>query len=422
MQPSHAGMSSAYRAVVCINLEGGNDGINMFIPNDDARYAEYANARGELALARNSLIPVQTTRTRESFAFHPNMPKLASLFSRYKLAVLSNVGTLHMPTTPRQYKNKSINIPDSLYAHNAQQNQWQSPNTQIINRVGFGWGGLMADSLQGLNNAALYPATVSLAGINSYCTGSMTRAASVNPQNLSGLKGFRQSDFDHRRLQAIKKLLKVDRDLSLVAASSNGASRMMDEISIYEEVVESMPALSTTFPDTNIGRQLREVARMLQARWLLRLNRQIFYVSFGSFDTHTSQLQRHTALLAELDEAMSAFYRATEELSVDSQVLSFTMSDFGRTLQPANDGSDHAWGNHQIIMGGSVNGGDVYGKLPSYILGGADDASVKGRLIPTTSVDQYAATIAEWMGVNHSDINAMLPNLANFDRQRLGFV
>lgn len=422
IRPCLSAASAGYRAVVCINLEGGNDGINMFMPNDDARYAEYAHARGQLAVERYSLIPVQTRLSRDSFAFHPSMLGMSSLFTQNRLAVLANVGTLSGPTTKNQYRDKSTPLPEFLFSHNAQRNQWQSPTRSRFINDQLGWGGLMADSLQGLNASSQYPAAVSMAGMSTYCTGRVTHAADVVPYNLSGLKGFGQSDFDQRRLAAIKKLLEVKYDQSLLSSYSKYSNGAFDEIAVYKDVVDAMPALKTTFPNTRLGLQLHQVARMLQARWLLGLNRQIFYVSQQGFDTHSQQLYKQVSLLEELDEAMIAFYKATEELGVESDVLSFTISDFGRTVKPANGGSDHAWGNHHIVMGGSVKGGEVYGKVPSLALGGADDASTKGRLIPTTAVDQYAATIAAWMGVSDADILAMFPNLRNFDTQRLGFI
>lgn len=414
--------SADYKSVVCINLEGGNDGVNMFIPNDDARYIEYAQAREELALARNNLIPVQSSKLHEPFSFHMSMPNIASLFSRKKLAILANVGTLTTPATSKQFRESANELPEYLFAHNAQQNQWQSPGTTHTSNVSSGWGGGMADALQSLNSGALYPTAVSLAGVNRYCMGIKTKPASVNPYLLSGLSGFREREFDYRRLQAMRDLRNADNNISLIAEASEATRRVIDESSVFKKYINSMPSLRTSFPNTKLGMQLHQVARIIQARWILGLNRQIFYVSLQGFDTHTNQLQTHARLLSEVDAAMSAFYRATEELNVESNVLSFTMSDFGRTVKPANGGSDHAWGNHQIIMGGSVNGGEVYGKLPSLVIGGVDDVGMKGRLIPTTSVEQYAATIAGWMGVSQPDINILFPNLVNFETQHLGFV
>jgi len=209
---------------------------------------------------------------------------------------------------------------------------------------------------------------------------------------------------------------------ALVDSAASGSRRMLDEITVLNNALNVLPSLQTVFPDTSIGKQFRQVARMIQARDSLGLSRQIFFVSLSGFDTHADQLASQAGLLARLDAAMASFYQATEELAVASQVTSFTLSEFGRTLLPANSGSDHGWGNHHFIMGGAVNGGDVYGEFPSLVLSGSDDASDKGRLIPTTSVDQYAATIANWLGVGTQDLADLFPNLINFPNPLLRFI
>lgn len=415
--------TSDYRAAVCINLAGGNDGSNLFVANDDARYRDYAAARGALALPRGELRAVIARSGGARYGFHPELFGLSALFAQNKLAVLANVGTLQQSVTREQVQARSAALPKHLFSHSDQQNQWQSTRASRTSRDTTGWGGLTADALRAANASAQYPSVATLAGSTRFCEGDITRPVAVEPGNLAGLRGVNsRGDYNIDRRRSMQQLLDADLDHALIATASAGTRRTFNEIETLNSAFAYLPPLATTFPGTSIGQQFAQIAKMIQARALLGLSRQIFYVSLGSFDTHAGQLQRQAALFGELDAAMTAFYRATEELGVASQVLSFTMSDFGRTLKPSNGGSDHAWGSHHLIMGGSVLGGDVYGTFPSSVLGGPDDADERGRFIPTTSVDQYAATIAAWLGVSNADIAGIFPNLANFQTRRLGFV
>lgn len=412
-----------YRAAVCINLAGGNDGSNLFVATDDARYQAYANARAALALAPGELRPVATRANGARYGFHPQLPELATLFAQNRVAVLANVGTLRRPITREQFRAKSVALPQHLFSHSDQQDQWQSMGAGRTSQDTTGWGGLIADALRGSNTAAQYPSVATFAGPTLFCEGRLTRPVAIEPGNLTGLKGFNGAvDISINRRRGMEQLLEVDLGQPLVAAASAGARRAIDEAETLSNALAGLPPLQTGFPATEIGQQLHQAAKMIQARALLGLSRHVFFASLDGFDTHAGQLQRQAALFAELDAAMTAFYQATEELGVASQVLTFTMSDFGRTLKPANGGSDHGWGSHHLVMGGSVLGGEVYGTFPSLTLGGADDADARGRFIPTTSVDQYAATIAAWIGVSGADIAKIFPNLGDFPTLRLGFV
>lgn len=411
-----------YRAAVCVFLGGGNDGCNCFVPMDSSGYQQYANARGELALAEDSLLPVSTRSGGLSFGFHANLPGMRDLFSQGKLAVLANVGRLDTPITREQYLSKTAAIPPNLFAHSDQVRQWQSAQASHLNSGMPGWGGQMADALLATNSTAIYPSVTSMAGTQLYCEGEVTFPSSVNPEVLDGLKGFSTSTTSQLRMDGMRQLIDSLSGRVMVDAAAGSSRRMMDEVDVLNSTLASYPALQTVFPTTSIGNQFKRVAEMIQARDGFGMGRQIFFVSLSGFDTHSEQLTNQAALLAELDAAMAAFYLATQQLGMAEQVLTFTLSEFGRTMLPANGGSDHGWGNHQFIMGGGVQGGDYYGTMPSLALGGPDDASDKGRLIPTTSTDQYAATIAAWLGVSDTDIQNIFPRLAGFQTQRLAFV
>ena len=410
-----------YRAAVCIFLVGGNDGNNTIIPNDDAGYNAYAAARKGLAIDRGALLPVQT-RSGKQYAFHPKLTGLRNLFSNNKLAVLANVGTLRQPLTRSEYLAGIGVRPAGLLSHSDQQTQWQSFKVDAYGRAAVGWGGQIADALQSMNSGATYPGIVSVAGSNVYCQGIQTHPAAVTAWAQNGLSGFNPSTSSLIMQQAMQQLLSVDTDALLLGKASADSTNMLGEIRVQAEALAGLPSLTTTFPATDIASQLSMVAKMIQARGSFGLNRQLFFVALNGFDTHADQLPVHSDLLAQLDGAMAAFYQATVEMGVASQVTSFTLSDFGRALAANDTGTDHGWGNHQLIMGGAVNGGDVYGRFANLILGGEDDIGANGRRIPTTSVEQYGATIAAWLGVSSGDIPGIFPNIANFSTPNLGFL
>jgi uncharacterized protein (DUF1501 family) len=192
---------------------------------------------------------------------------------------------------------------------------------------------------------------------------------------------------------------------------------------VLSNALQSITPLQTKFPTNYLGQQLQQVAQVIAARSALAVQRQIFFCSYGGFDTHADQLPQQVQLLTDVSQSMSAFYQATKELGVANEVTTFTLSEFSRTLEPgSNGGSDHAWGAHQLILGGAVQGNAIYGTFPTLVLGGPNDADQNGRFIPTTALDQYAATLATWFGVSAANLPAIFPNLANFTTSNVGFM
>ncbi|HTD21015.1 MAG TPA: DUF1501 domain-containing protein [Terriglobales bacterium] len=422
-----------YKALVCIFLFGGNDGNNTVIPFDTAGYSAYLAARGDstlnngqLGLPQNSLLPINpgvNPQPYSAFALHPQMPGVQALFNGGKAALVANVGTLVQPTDKTHYQNRTVALPSALFSHSDQQNQWQ---TSAPNSSGkSGWAGRAADKTQGLNPGAKIPMIVSVAGANIFATGLATRPAAVNPGQSSAFNGL-----DNNRNTTMQNLLTLDSGVSLVQAASSITGFAFADSNALATALATGTPLQTVFPNTGIGGQLKQVAQIIQVRGALSSNRQIFFCSMGGFDTHNHQLGDQGTLLAQLSAAMGAFYNATVEMGVDQQVTNFTLSEFGRTLQPSSGaGSDHAWGSHQIVIGGAVHGADMYGTYPTLALGGPNDvnnagSSARGRWIPTNSADQYAATLASWFGVSDSDLTSyVFPDLVNFQPTiKLGFM
>jgi uncharacterized protein (DUF1501 family) len=409
-----------YKALVCVFLFGGNDSNNMVIPFDSSSYASYKSARAGLALAQGSLLPITPPSAGAPFAFHPRLGGMQSLFNTQKLAVLANVGTLVQPTTRAQFRNGGALLPMNLFSHSDQEAQMQ---TAILDRVAVtGWAGRTADKIQSIFGGT-FPIIISLAGTNIFCEGIAAQSIQSNGNPTRLLSGFGGSSESTARLGALQSLLTFDTGLSLVQAASTTTGNAIQNGQNLAAALATGAPLATVFPtNSNLSSQLQQVAKIIQVRSALALQRQIFFVSIGGFDTHSNQLSSQDSLLNDLNQSLSAFYQATVEMGVAPNVTTFTLSDFGRTYSPNSTGTDHAWGSHHLIMGGAVKGGDFYGTFPTLAVNGPDDATGEGRWVPTTSLDQYAATMANWFGVAAADLPAIFPNLANFSSPTLGIM
>ena len=418
-----------YQALVCIFLYGGNDGNNMLIPYD--AYTDYNAVRAttdQLNIPKSDLLQIKAaSQGNQVFGLHPGMPELQALYQAGKLALLANVGTLVQPITRQEYLSRIAPLPYQLLSHDDQQNQWQTASVYANDPLTLsGWGGRTADYLGSLNSNSKLPMMITFGGNQPFTQGVTSRP--FEPGN--NLVGFPSDKSTSSRYRALRAIQAEKNPLTLVNAANQMFGSAIDASDFYSAALTPAPTINTAFPDTHIGRQLLKVAKTIAVRQALGAQRQIFFVSVGGFDTHTDQLaaqgspaRRPGDLLLQLSQAIGAFYDSTIELGVGQDVTSFTLSDFGRTFKPASGaGSDHAWGNHHMIVGGSVKGGDIYGKFPTLKLEGPDDASNEGRWIPTTSVDQYAATLTSWFGLSTSDLAASFPNLRNFAAPNLGFM
>jgi len=412
-----------YQALVCIFMTGGNDGHNTVIPINTAQqsYGLYQAGRGGMGLAQNSLLPIHNGS--DVYGLHPSLVELQGLYNAGHAAILANVGMLVKPIDRTAFNtNNSAIIPNALFSHSDQQSQWQ---TSIPTGLGnSGWGGRIADLMQPQNAGATFPSATSMSGATLFLAGQQTFAA-----NVPGGSATLLNTVNSARAGGLQQLLTFDNGLQLVQQANDTLNRGVNYANALSGALASS-TLATQFPLTGadgspnlLAMQLQTVARIIKVRSALGLSRQIFYCNIDGFDTHGGQLNIQASLLQQLSQAILAFYQATQELGVDQNVTTFTASEFGRTLTPnGSGGTDHAWGNHHFVIGSGVQGGKFFGQYPLLSLGGSYDATGRGSLIPTTSVDQYGATMARWFGVGAANMPAIFPNLGNFQTSNLGIL
>ncbi len=457
LSPAAASDVTGYKALVCVFLFGGNDSHNAVVPLTTAEYNTYSAARGGpaeangLALPQGALVPV----LGGTFGFHPAMPNLAALCNAQRLAVVANTGPLLAPTSLAQYKTRAVPLPPQLFSHSDMQSHWQTIRPDYP--AESGWGGRLADVL-GPAATGLLPVGITLGGGGIFTKGQVGSAFQV------GRMRYANGGIDNRNRIARVPVADVDWNWTggnpqalfvgntrLVRANlveEQWANVMEGAIDIGQFVSDSMYNATTVSGTTTyslkvpvpgvwptsgngLAAQLHAVAAMIAARQALGVTRQVFFVSLGGFDNHGDQFGRdavsgnktllagkHFDLLRQLDQALKVFYDATVALGVANNVTTMTMSDFGRTLKSNGQGSDHGWGGHAFVMGGSVNGGRIVGNMPTVALNTASDVG-EGRLLPSTASDTYAATLAKWMGATEGELDAVFPNLSRFPTRTL---
>ena len=435
-----------YKALVCIFLYGGNDGMNMIVPSDAARHDQYAAVRAGLAIPRASLLPMGSV----PYGMHPSLSAMSKVWNDGKLAPVFNLGPLFQPLTKAQFRAAAPNsetVPDSLFSHSDQQTLWESGTTDSLTRTG--WGGRASESLGTVNPV------ISVAGSARFGLSTLqTPLVLPEPGDTFGAYGLQAGDTwapQLARKAAIDAMYAQAQDSALgdaYTAAQRNAFTMSERLGALVKVkpgdAEALPMIDAAFApiivngriSTGLGNQLYQLAKLIAGNATVQGNRQLFFASMGGFDTHEGQSitgspteGHHARLLQQLGDAMAAFYTALKNLGLSNAVTTFTQSDFGRTFAPNNStGTDHAWGNQHLVMGGAVKGGTTYGTYPDLVLGGANDVGVdawelQGRWIPTTAVDQYAATMLGWFGASDTQLAAVLPNLRNFGAARkLGFL
>jgi uncharacterized protein (DUF1501 family) len=438
-----ANAQSGYKALVCVFLYGGNDGCNTVIPTDTTRYNQYAGVRGALALPRSSLVNLSGT----DHGLHPALSALAPVWADQGLAPVFNVGPLFAPLTKAEFRGlpaTDARIPQNLFSHSDQQVLWESASTQVVERTG--WGGRAAATL-GTTNPV-----ISVGGNGRFGLSALqTPLVLPEPGGTFGLNGLENPTWapELERRRALDTLY-AGSDTNAVLNAYMGQQRdalamsaRLGALVAVRPGDQAGSALDAAFApittngrvNTPIGRQLYQVAKLVQGRVTVQGSRQIFFAQQGGFDNHSGQIAvnslegDHARLLKALGDAMACFYNAMKAIGMGDSVTLFTQSDFGRTFKPNNSsGTDHAWGNHQLVMGGAVNGGATYGTFPELVVGGPDDVGqdpweLHGRWLPKLSVDQYAATLLGWMGASEGQLDSILPNLRNFgSARRIGFL
>ncbi len=430
MAEAAAANATDYKAIVCVFMYGGNDYGNTLVPYDSSNYNAYQQLRPSLAYQRASLsstllvpstTPIDSAGVAREFALAPELAPLLPIFNAGKMGVLLNVGTLIQPTSKLQYSNKSVSLPPKLFSHNDQQSVWQSSSPEGATS---GWGGRMGDLFAAGNGNATFTC-VNVSGNAVYLAGKQAVQYQITTNGSVPLAGLQSPLFGSSACsEALRQLVTQSRTHLFENEYNRVSKRSIDADLVLSSALTSGPEIKTVFPsDNNLGDQLKMVARMIAAAPTLGTKRQVFFVSLGGFDNHDGLLTEHPVLLKTVADAMAAFYNSTLELGVANQVTTFTASDFGRTLSGNNDGSDHGWGSMHFMLGGAVNGKRFYGTAPIIASNGPDDVG-QGRLLPTTSVDQYAATLGKWLGISDSELLSLLPNLSNFDvsSRNLGFV
>lgn len=421
------GAPTDHRTLVCIFLNGGMDSFNWLVPRDSARHATYTTTRGNLALSTSEILSLnQDGGDGQLYGIHPSCTGLADMFNgtgsfagKRRLSMLANVGTLIQPVTKAQYLAESIPLPRALYSHSDQIDQWQTSVPQGMTQLS-GWAGRTADLLHATANANSIAMNISLSGNSLWQVGNNTTQFVVTDRGALTFTGSEISDPLHpMRLKNSAHRSILQQNYANLMQQSYGqltkSSIELQEFFLQQYNSFDDSAVASLFPGTNyIAQQFRAAVKMIALRPALGLHRQTLFIAFGGWDHHGELLETQAGMLNTLNTSLTAFQGALEQLGLQDSVITFSASDFGRTLRSNGRGTDHAWGGNALVMGGPVQGGRVCGTFPDLTLESSDDTGYGGRMIPTTSVDQFFAEMLRWFGVPASGMSTVLPNIGNF--------
>lgn len=403
-----------YKALVCLFLAGGNDSFNMLVPRNGMPYQDYANIRRDLALSSSSLLPIMPqTNDGRDYGVHPGMPEIRSLFDTGAAAFVSNVGTLVEPVANVNHFENGARLPLGLFSHADQIMHWQSSIPD--QRSAIGWAGRTADLLQSQNTKNGISMNISLSGRNVFQAGNQTVEYVITPNGSVGPRGYGSNEFsaiDALRTSAVDSLMDMEYKHLFEKTFRDVTKGGIDAHETFKAATGNVN-LATQFSPGYVSQSMKMIAKTIAANQALGMKRQIFFVLFGGWDHHDEVLNAQTQMLPVVSKGMSELYNATVELGLQDSVTSFTASDFARTLTSNGQGSDHGWGGNHIVVGGGVRGQNIYGTYPDLAAGNSLDTG-RGRLIPTTSVDEYFAELALWFGVSPSDLPTVFPNINRF--------
>lgn len=403
-----------YRALVCIMLSGGNDSYNMLVPKGNDEYNDYAASRTNMALQQSELLTINPTNPDgKVYGLHPSLVNCRDMFESGDLAFIANIGSLMAPTTVADY-DAAYNLPLGLFSHLDQRQQWQTSIPD--SRTALGWGGRLADILHTNNSNQNISMNVSLSGINFFQQGTNIREYSISNDGFGSIviNDSDQNDFfNSLKRQTLDNILDANYQNILDQAYSESVRGSKGNSIQFGAALASGDPITTSFGTDRLSKDLNMVAKTIAARDNLGVTKQTFFIEMGGFDTHDNFLIRHGDLMANLDTALKSFSDAMVELGLEDSVTTFTSSDFARTLVSNGNGTDHGWGGNAMVLGGSVNGQKIYGQYPDLYLNSAQDLG-NGRMVPTTSCDEYFAELALWLGASHSDLDLILPNIGNF--------
>ena len=412
---SGAGRGSDYKALVCVFLYGGADTFNVLVPTSTPEYNVYAASRGDLAETQGSLLPITPlSPTGATYGVHGQMQPVQQMFQDGKLAFVANTGPLVRPLTKSEFLSGTAPIPPYLFSHNDQQTQWQV--AQADGPRTTGWAGRMLDLMPGASGSTNLSPGIGIDLTAQLLVGTQTVPYVLGTQGTESLA----IAADPVRRTVVDALMESTHALGSEFGRVQRESIEIDEL--LSQVLANAPDFSALFPQPSfLAAQLQMVARMISVRQALGVTRQVFFVGTGGWDTHDGQTAQLPGLLGSLASALGGFQAAMEQINEESNVTAFTHTEFGRTLSSNGQGSDHGWGGHAMAFGGAVRGQDIYGAMPNLQINGPDDIG-EGRIMPRIGVDQFAATLAKWFGLNPTEVGQVFPNVQNFQASDLGFM
>lgn len=407
----HSIQTDDYKALVCVYLNGGADSFNMIVPTDDEAFNQYKITRSNLALEKNTLLDISPLNSNQKLGLHPSMGNIKRIFDDGNLCFINNIGTLIRPVTKVEVYNESVPLPLGLFSHSDQTSQWHTAvsSSREIN----GWAGRVTEKMYAANTNQNISMNISLSGVNTFQSSSISTIYTINNNGAVNLNRYDNEYYYANSKNAIDKLLAHQYGDPFKDTYKLKMRNSIDANIEFQSAIEKVPPFQTQFTDENLSQTFKMIAQVISARKDLGFKRQIFFVDFGNWDNHDELLNNQSANLNILDNALGEFYNVLQEINALDKVVTFSMSEFGRTLTSNGNGTDHAWGGNVFSFGGAVMGQRCFGVYPDLTLDNDLDLGT-GILIPTTPTDLYFAELSSWLGIDHGDLTDIFPNLSAF--------